>query len=43
MAVNPIIECFSRDLVSKYCHSLESTAVYIAPPFSVQSLPGGSN
>jgi len=40
MAVNPIIECFSRDLVPKYCHSLELSAVYTAPPFFVESLPG---
>jgi len=43
MAVDPIIECFSRELVPEYCHGLESSAVYTAPPFSVESLPGRSN
>jgi len=43
MAVDPIIECFSRDLVPEYCHSSESSAVYTAPPFPVESLPGPSN
>ena len=33
MAVNPIIECFGRDLIPDYCHSIESSAVYTAPPF----------
>jgi len=27
MAVNPIMECFSRDLITKYCEGLESSAV----------------
>ena len=39
-AVNPIIECISRDLVPEYCHSLGSSAVYTGPPSFVQSLPG---
>jgi len=43
MAVNPIIECFSRDLVTEYCQGLESSMVYTAPPFSVETLPGHSN
>jgi len=43
MAVNPIIECFSRDLVTKYCHSLESRLVNTAPPIFVKTLPGRSN
>jgi hypothetical protein len=43
MAVNPIIECFSRDLVTEYCQSLESSAVYTAPSFVVKSLHGASN
>jgi len=33
MAVNSQIECFSRGLVPEYSHGLESSAVYIAPPF----------
>jgi hypothetical protein len=28
MAVHPIIECFSQDLVPQYCHGLESTTGY---------------
>ena len=43
MAVNPIIESFSRDLVTGYCQSLESSAVYTAPPCFVETLPGRSN
>jgi len=43
MAVNPIIECLSRDLVSEYCNSLESSAVYTVPPWLIESLPGRSN
>jgi len=43
MAVDPITECFSRDLVPEYCHGLESSGVYTAPPFFVESLPGRSN
>jgi len=43
MAVNPIIECFSRDLVTEYCQGLESSAIYNAPPFFVETLPGRSN
>jgi len=43
MAVDPIIEWFSRDLVAEYCHGLEASAVYTAPPFFVESLPGRSN
>ena len=43
MAVDPIIECFSRDLVPEYSHGLESSAVYTAPPCLVKSLPGCSN
>jgi len=33
MAVNPIIDCFWRDLVPEYCQGLESSVVYTAPPF----------
>jgi len=43
MAVNPIIECFWRDLVTEYCQGLESNAVYTAPPFFVETLAGRSN
>jgi len=43
MAVNPIIECFSKNLIPHYCHGFESstgTAVYTVPPFFVESLHG---
>ena len=43
IAVNPIIECFSRDLVTEYCQGLESSAVHTAPPFFVETLHGRSN
>jgi hypothetical protein len=43
MAVNPIIECFGRELGPEYCHGLESSAVNTAPPFFVESLQGRSN
>jgi len=43
MAVDPLIECFWRDLVPECCHGLESSAVYTAPPFFVESLHGRSN
>jgi len=43
MAVNPIIEYFSRDLVPEYCQGLESSAVYTAPPFFVETLSGRWN
>jgi len=43
MAVDPIIECFSRDLIPEYCKGLESSAVYTAPPFFVESLHGDTN
>jgi len=43
MAVNPIIEWFWRDLVPEYCQGLESSAVYTAPPFFVESVQGHSN
>jgi len=43
MTVNPIIECYSRDLVPEYYQGLESTVVYTAPPSPVQTLPGPSN
>jgi hypothetical protein len=40
MALNPIIKCFSRDLVTEYCQGLESSVVYNAPSIVVESLPG---
>ena len=43
MAVNPIIECFRMDLVPDYCQGLESSGVYTAPPFFVESGHGRSN
>jgi hypothetical protein len=43
MAVNPIIECFGRDLVPEYSQRLESSAVYTAPPFFVECVHGRSN
>jgi hypothetical protein len=43
MAVNPIIESFGRDLIPKYCHGLDSSAVNTAPPCFVESLQGRSN
>jgi len=43
MPVNPIIECFARDLDPEYCQGLESSAVYAAPPFFVESFHGHSN
>jgi hypothetical protein len=41
--VDPIIECFSRDLVPEYCHALEASAVSTALPFLIESLHGRSN
>ena len=43
MAVNPIIECVSRDLIPEYCHGSESSVVYSVPPIFVESHPGCSN
>jgi len=43
IAVDPMIECISRDLVTEYCQGVESSAVYPAPPFSVKTLRGWSN
>jgi hypothetical protein len=42
-AVNSIIKCFSRDLVTEYCQGLESSAVHSAPPFLVETLHGRWN
>jgi hypothetical protein len=38
MAVNPIIEWFSRALVAKNCQGYESTAVYTAHLYVVNTL-----
>jgi len=43
IAVNPIIDCFSRDLVPEYCHGIESSKVYTVPPCFVESHPSRSN
>jgi hypothetical protein len=43
MAVNPIIECISRDLVTEECQGLESSRVYTVSPFFVESFHGRSN
>jgi len=43
MAVNPIIECFSRDPDTEYCQGLECRAVHTATPFFVETLHGRSN
>jgi len=43
MAVNPIIEYFSRNLLLEYCQGLKSCTVYTLPPFCVETLPGRSN
>jgi len=43
MALNPIMECFSRDLVTEYCHGLETSTVHTAPPVFVETHPGRSN
>jgi len=43
MAVDPIIECFSTDLVTEYCQGLESSVVHTAPPVFVETLHGRSN
>jgi hypothetical protein len=43
IAVNPVIECLRWDLVPEYCQGLESSAVYTAPPFFVESVNGRSN
>jgi hypothetical protein len=39
----PVIEYFSMRLVPEECQSVESSAVYTAPPFCVESVPGHSN
>jgi len=43
MAVDQIIEYFWRDLVPEYCQGWESSVVYTAPPFFVESLHGCSD
>jgi hypothetical protein len=42
-AVNPIIECLSRDLVTINCQGLQSSAVYTAPPVFGKTLSHHSN
>jgi len=43
MAVNRIIECFSRDLVIEYCLGFESSEVYTGPPLFVETHPDCTN
>jgi len=43
MADNPMIQCFSRDLVTEYCQGLESSQVYTAPPLFLETLPDRSD
>jgi hypothetical protein len=43
MPGNPMIECFSRDLVPEYCQDFEASAVSTAPLFFVESLHGRSS
>ena len=43
MAANPIIVCFSRDLVPEYSQGLESSTVKTAPACFHKSIHGGSN
>jgi hypothetical protein len=43
VAVNPIIESFSRNIVPEYHHGIESSMVYSEPPISAESLPGPSS
>jgi hypothetical protein len=43
MVVNPKIECFWRDPIHEYCHGLESSVLYTAPPLLVESLHGCPN
>jgi len=43
MAVDPIFEYLRMDIVPRYCHSLESSAVHTALPCFVESLHGGSS
>jgi hypothetical protein len=43
MSVEPIIECFPRDLIREYYQGLEASAVSTAPPIFVETLPGCSN
>jgi len=42
-AVNPINECFSRDLVIEYCQGLESSTVHTATPCFVETIHCRSN
>jgi hypothetical protein len=42
IGVKPIIKFFSRDLVTKYCQGLKSSAIHTAPPIVVETLHGRS-
>jgi hypothetical protein len=43
MAAEPKIEWCSRDFVPEYCHCLDPSTIYTAPPCVVEFLPGRSN
>jgi hypothetical protein len=43
MPVDPMIECFSRDVVPEYTQGLEASVVCTVPPFFVESCHGRSN
>jgi hypothetical protein len=43
VAANRIIECFSRNVVTEYYQGSEPIAVYTAPPFFAETLPGPSH
>jgi hypothetical protein len=43
IAVNHIIECISRDLITKYFQGLKFSMVYTAPPGFLETLTVGSN
>jgi hypothetical protein len=40
MAVNPIIECCSRELVPEYCQDLKSSVIYPVHLLFVKSVHG---
>jgi hypothetical protein len=43
IAINPILEFFSSDLVAAYCQGIESSMICTAPPIFVESLHGRLN
>jgi len=43
MAANPMMECFSRDVITENCLGLHSIAVHIVPHGVVETLDGRSN